>query len=73
MKDSLHNDQAVQPGPVRLLVFHIGLETPEMDALADRRMGFTVFTRREILQRVTVEAGSDREEGNRADGVKKGV
>ena len=63
MKDSLHNDQAVQPGPVRLLVFHIGLETPEMDALADRRLVSTVFTRREILQRVTVEAGSDQEGG----------
>ena len=27
---------SVQPGPVRLLVFHIGLETPEMDALVDQ-------------------------------------
>ncbi len=27
--------EAVQPGPVRLLVFHIGLENPEMDALID--------------------------------------
>jgi predicted glycoside hydrolase/deacetylase ChbG (UPF0249 family) len=27
--------EAVQPGPVRLLVFHIGLENPEMDALTD--------------------------------------
>jgi len=26
---------AVEGGPVRLLVFHIGLVTPEMDALAD--------------------------------------
>ncbi len=28
--------ESVQPGPVRLLVFHIGLETPEMDALVDQ-------------------------------------
>jgi predicted glycoside hydrolase/deacetylase ChbG (UPF0249 family) len=27
--------ESLQPGPVRLLVFHIGLETPEMDALVD--------------------------------------
>jgi predicted glycoside hydrolase/deacetylase ChbG (UPF0249 family) len=27
--------EQLQPGPVRLLVFHIGLETPEMNALVD--------------------------------------
>jgi predicted glycoside hydrolase/deacetylase ChbG (UPF0249 family) len=27
--------EQLHPGPVRLLVFHIGLETPEMDALVD--------------------------------------
>ena len=40
--------------------------------VADRRLVFSVFARPEMLQQVTVEAGSDQEE-ILADGVKKEV
>jgi hypothetical protein len=38
----------------------------------DRRLVFSVFTRPEIFQEATVEAGSNQE-GIWADGMKKGV